>query len=514
MAHGLWQHLLHLGLLATHWPTSASQPTAAQGASRRNLIFMISDGFGQASEGLARAYMEEQTSPQGQHSWASLLDDMLVGTTRTRSANTWVTDSAAGATAFACGRKSPNGAIGVAHEGAACATVLEAAKMAGYATGLVTTARITHATPAAFAAHARDRDMEDLIARQMLRLMPEGSPGNHSVDLMFGGGRCHFLPQGNADSCRMDGEDLWQQAEARGVKTLTTRQQFDALAADAAQAEQLPLLGLFAKSHLAYSIDRDASQPTLSEMASKALALLNHTNSSSPSSSSSATRGFFLMIEGARIDMAAHDNDPAAHLHEILEYWRTVRVVRDFVEQNPEDTLLVSTSDHETGGLTLGRDPEYLWHPQVLHPVSRSAERICGELRQTDEDALAHNVRHMVLPKHMGVGNATEAEVAAVVRAAAEEQRKCRRMVGEVVSARARLGWTTGGHTGADVGLYAFGSGSDRLHGCVDNTQVGRFLAEYLGVDGSMDELTRALAHVVTEQPGFERTVDRRMHVH
>ncbi|KAJ2779025.1 vacuolar alkaline phosphatase [Coemansia interrupta] len=470
---------------------------------------MISDGFGQASEGLARAYTQEQnpSAEEQTSSWASLLDDMLVGTMRTRSSNTWVTDSAAGATAFSCGLKSPNGAIGVGPGGVACGTVMEAAKLAGYATGLVTTARITHATPAAFAAHARDRDMEDLIAQQMLRWMPGGTATtmNHSVDVMFGGGQCHFLPQGAEGSCRGDAENLWQRAEAQGVRTLTTRQQFDALGKN---PTDLPLLGLFAKSHLSYAIDRDASQPTLGEMSGKALELLNHTD---------ASRGFFLMIEGARIDMAAHDNDPAAHLQEILEYWRTVRLVREFVQQTP-GTLLVSTSDHETGGLTLGRDPEYLWHPGVLHPVSRSAERICAELKMTDQDSLGHNVRHVVLPRYLGIGNATEAEVDRVVGAVGMDPRRCRRAVGEVVSARARLGWTTGGHTGADVGLYAFGDGSERLHGCVDNTQVGRFLAEflaeYLGVDGSMAEITGALAHVVTEQPGFERTVDRRKHVH
>ncbi|KAJ1843550.1 vacuolar alkaline phosphatase, partial [Coemansia sp. RSA 2703] len=399
---------------------------------QRNLIFMISDGFGQASEGLARAYMQHQTASE-QLAWTSLLDDMLVGTTRTRSANTWVTDSAAGATAFSCARKSLNGAIGVSAEGMPCATVLEAAKLAGYATGLVTTARITHATPAAFAAHARDRDMEDLIATQMLRLMPGGAnAANHSVDVMLGGGRCHFLPRGAAESCRGDSEDVWRQAEARGVHTLTTRKQLDALV-----SSDQPVLGLFGQSHLAYAIDGDTSQPPLSEMADRALNLLSNRTS----------RGFFLMIEGARIDMAAHDNDPATHLHEILEYWRTVRVVRDFV-QRTENTLLISTSDHETGGLTLGRDPEYLWHPHVLRPVVRSAERICQELMQTDRDAVAHNVRHVVMPRYLGIDNATDGEVASIMQA--EGAKKCRRAVGEVVSARARLGWTTGGHTGAD----------------------------------------------------------------
>ncbi|KAJ2486039.1 vacuolar alkaline phosphatase, partial [Coemansia sp. RSA 2320] len=136
-------------------------------AKQRNLVFMISDGFGLASESMARAFVQQQ-SGSFPPEWASILDSLLVGTTRTRSSSTLVTDSAAGATAFSCAQKSFNGAIGVSRDRKPCATVLEAAKHSGYLTGLVSTARITHATPAAFAAHVVDRDMEELIAQQVI----------------------------------------------------------------------------------------------------------------------------------------------------------------------------------------------------------------------------------------------------------------------------------------------------------------------------------------------------------
>ncbi|KAJ2878678.1 vacuolar alkaline phosphatase [Coemansia asiatica] len=495
---------------------AAPAPGAKTGQGRRNLIFMISDGFGIASEGLARAYIQQHSSRDIK--WGSMLDNMLVGTTRTRSSNTLVTDSAAGATAFSCAKKTVNGGIAITDDNMPCGTVLEAAKRKGYTTGLVTTARISHATPAAFAAHAVDRDMEDLIAQQLVDAGLNGTaafgPGIGNVDLMFGGGRCFFLPQSSPDGCRSDELDLWQMAQNRGFRTLSSRKQFDNLlkpqdAADSAENLQspLPILGLFARSHMAYEIDRNPKdQPALSEMTAKALDILNAaTNSTTSNALSSSSPGFFIMIEGARIDMAGHDNDPAAHLHDIIEYWKTVSVVRDFIDHNP-DTLLVSTSDHETGGLTLGIDPEYLWYPETLHPVRRSAESICSELHHAEDISSDHNVleahiRNVVLPTYLGITNFTASEVSDISSAALKGAKACKHAVGHVVSNRAHLGWTTGGHTGADVGLYAYGKESSQLRGSLDNTQVGEFLVDYLDVD--LQAATKSLVHVPTIQKGF-----------
>ncbi|KAJ2607706.1 vacuolar alkaline phosphatase [Coemansia sp. RSA 1365] len=261
------------------------------------------------------------------------------------------------------------------------------------------------------------------------------------------------------------------------------------------KSSQLPLLALFANDHMDYEIDRDTQgQPSLSEMTKTGLDLLNAANN---------TQGFFLMVEGARIDMAGHDNDPATHLHDIIEYWRAVDVVRKFVDQHP-DTLLISTSDHETGGITLGTHNEYFWLPQVLHSVSRSAESICSELRQSEYDNSDYDDNLLlIIEQDLGISNATDDEVDKIrqVLINSKSSKKCKHAIGHLVSARSHIGWSTGGHSAADVGLFAYGQDSNLFKGSIENYQLGKALASYLNVD--TDAITKTLDKIRTKQLEF-----------
>ncbi|KAJ1667798.1 vacuolar alkaline phosphatase [Coemansia sp. RSA 1813] len=454
-----------------------------QRSKKRNVILMISDGFGPASETMARNYM--QRTRNFTISYQSPLDEILVGSSRTRSSDSLITDSAAGATAFSCQMKSYNGAIGVDDKKTPCGTVLEAAKLQrGMATGLVATSRITHATPAAFSSHATSRNMEDLIAEYQI--------GNYSlgpmVDLMFGGGQCHFVgssqPNG-MQSCRLDDRDLWGEAQKNGYTTLASRKEFDVL--DSRNAHLLPLLGTFASSHMDYEIDRDPKvQPSLAEMAGKALEILGH-------ATHKKNAGFFLMIEGSRIDMAAHTNDPAAHVRDILAYWDAVSVVRKFVDKNP-DTVLISVSDHETGGFSVAKQltseyPEYLWNPYALEPVKHSIEYISYQLLPHQPDTSAGNgdddrykmVRDKVFSEWMGINDATHEEILAVARET--DSVNLRQLLSNAISNRAQLGWATHGHSAVDVNLYAYGKDADLLRGNHENTDIGDFIVQALGLD-------------------------------
>ncbi|KAJ1978365.1 vacuolar alkaline phosphatase [Dimargaris xerosporica] len=459
--------------------------SSTQEPAVRNVILMISDGFGPASETFARSY--HQYHSKEAVSWMSPLDKLQVGASRTRSSNSLVTDSAAGATAFSCALKSYNGAIGVDPEERPCGTVLEAAKDRGMLTGLVATSRITHATPGAFSAHVVNRDMEDLIASYQI--------GNYTlgrvVDLMLGGGKCHFVPATAADSCRSDNLDLIQEAEKKyGFTHLSTK---DGLLGLDVSKPHLPLLGLFSPDHMDYEIDRDhKQQPSLREMSEKALGLLRE-------ATNRKEHGFFLMIEGSRIDMAAHANDPATHVHEVEAYWNAVSAVKDFVDANP-GTVMISVSDHETGGLTLGRQlntsyPEYLWHPDVLAPVQRSMESIALALEAVPLEDRPAFIRTSVMP-WLGMTDLDSKEFDVLKRTT--DYYELRDALSDMISRRALVGWTTHGHTGVDVNLYAYGTRADRLRGNHENTDVGSFIAKELGLD--LDAITKRIRHELTHQ--------------
>lgn len=310
---------------------------------KRNMIFMVSDGMGPTSLSLTRSFRQAKSGLPIDD--VLVLDDHLIGSSRTRSSSSLITDSAAGATAFSCGRKSYNGAISVLPDHTPCGTVLEAAKKAGYMTGLVVTTRITDATPACFAAHVNKREEEDRIAEQEVGDHPLG----RVVDLMLGGGRCHFLPNTTEGSCRGDDKDVVELAKKNGFSYVDDREGFDGL--NLGGSVKLPLLGLFASTDIPYEIDRSQMSdvyPSLDEMARTALNALS-------TATKDSDKGFFLMIEGSRIDHAGHGNDPVAQVHEVMAYDKAFTSVLDFLDEDDVKGVAVSTSDHETGGLATAR---------------------------------------------------------------------------------------------------------------------------------------------------------------
>ncbi|KAJ2899134.1 putative repressible alkaline phosphatase precursor protein [Zalerion maritima] len=493
------------GLLATAavvvlavWITHGNRQRVAPNASggKKNLIFMVSDGMGPASLSLTRSFR--------QYTEDLPIDDILQldayfhGTSRTRSSNSLVTDSAAGATAFSCGKKSYNGAIAVEPDYEPCGTVLEAAKRAGYKTGLVVTTDITDATPACFASHVFFRWMEDDIAGQEAGL--SHPLGERVVDLMLGGGRCHFLPNGTSGSCRGDSEDISGRAvDELGWTFLDNREGFDGLGMG--ENVELPLMGFFADYDIPFEIDRrnmNNIYPSLSEMAVTALRALEKATEDSD-------QGFFLMIEGSRIDHAGHINDPAAQVHEVLEYDKAFKAVIDFLDESDIEGVVVSTSDHETGGLSTalqkpGEGPVYNWHPSVLAAANHSAEHLSrmlrhhiaelGEKIQDPEEVLKLMEwvnTNLVIPG-LGITNARTNELEALV----DTPEAATEFFAGMISERARIGWATHGHSAVDVNIYSSGGPTvEDLHRNVENTDIGDFLAAYLNVD--VDAITKEL---------------------
>ena len=465
--------------------------TLSKPSGKRNLIFMVSDGMGPTSLSLTRSFRQTQSDLP--------IDDVLfldhhhIGSSRTRSSSSLITDSAAGATAFSCGLKSYNGAISVLPDHSPCGTILEAAKKAGYMTGLVVTTRITDATPACFASHVQRRSYEDQIAEQMTGIT---HPMGRVLDLMLGGGRCHFLPK-SAGGCRDDNKDVTALAQKQeGWNYIDSRHDFDALKLGA--SAKLPLLGLFADTDIPYEIDRahegqNAVYPSLDEMARTALRALTDATKDSD-------KGFFLMIEGSRIDHAGHGNDPVAQVHEVLAYDTAFNSVVDFLEEDKTQGVLVGTSDHETGGLATARQlhdayPEYHWFPDKLVNATHSAEFLARQLKEhqdtNGEDAVTETfIKQTILAEGLGITDPSQHELSRLTDSS--DPWPASYLLSDMISRRAQVGWSTHGHSAVDVNIYASSPRDAKaLQGNHENTEVGNFLLDYL--DLQVNDITEQL---------------------
>ena len=334
-------------------------------AKVRNVILCIGDGMGPNHVALARHH--------GVGHDKKLYMELLPvrGEVMTHSANKKVTDSAAAATAMACGVKTNNGMIGVTPDETPYSSILELLQRKGFRTGLVATSQISHATPAGFASHVDSRNKQKEIAVQLLA---------NRVDVLLGGGRKFWS------------DELLAQAADAGYQVIETRDEMAAL-------KPGPVVGLFGDDGLTTF----SPEPMLSEMSEIAIKLLN-----SPDKDwFSPKPKFLLMIEGSQIDWASHANDTDRMARQTLLFDMAVREAIEFAQMDKK-TLVIVTADHETGGLAL-------------------------KPNEADENG---------------------------------------------IEAR----WTTGDHTASNVPIYAFGPGSEKFSGTLDNTDIPKRIAELTGI--------------------------------
>jgi alkaline phosphatase len=450
-------------------PVHAQRAPDAPDEAPTNVILMIPDGFGPASVTMARDYLRWRDGTR-----ELPYDSLHVGSIRTFSSSSRITDSAAGGTALATGAKTYNGAISVDTSKRPVGTILEGAEAKGMATGMVVTSRLTHATPAVFSAHVPDRDQENTIAEQQLA---------QDIEVLLGGGKRHFVPEMVEGSARNDEKNLVDRAEQEGYEVVETADQL-------ASAGDGPLLGLFSDSHMAYELDRgQTSQPSLATMTETAVDVLDDREN-----------GYFLMVEGSRIDHAGHGNDAAGHLHDILAFNEAVEVALDAADRD-DNTLVVIVSDHETGGLTLGRNRDgegiYQWHPDRLADVEASSSAIADSIRAirssgADSATVARRIEDTVA-RLTGVSEIPDDRIRRLANV--EGTYALGEAVSPVVNRHALVGWTSYAHTAVDVGLYAYGPGANRFVGNHDNTYIAEALADLLGVNlGRLTSTLRAEA--------------------
>lgn len=292
----------------------------------KNIILFIGDGMGAEHRKAAR--------------WSSIgnngrlsMDTMPVnGWIQTHSANNTTTDSAAAATAIATGVKTNNHVIGLDDNLNYVPTILEHAKNKGKLVGLVSTTHVTHATPAAFASHIKHRKLMNEIAVQML---------DTGVDVLLGGGEDEFLPTSD-NGCfpeageRSDGRNLINEARSNGYRHVCDPVTFNLIKPETTDR----LIGLFADEGMTRPFS-----PSLVSMTKKAIDILSRND-----------YGFFLMVEGGQIDWASHDNDAANVITDTLAFDDAVEVAKQFAFKS-NDTLIIVTADHETGGMLVSPTP-------------------------------------------------------------------------------------------------------------------------------------------------------------
>lgn len=426
--------LFVLALVASS--ASARQPTS--------IIFFVGDGMAPAYTSAYRYFVDDPATP---HADTTIFDELLVGMARTYpDDDTWVTDSAASATALASGVKTFNGAIGVGPDRQPLASILEQARMRGYRTGVVATSTINHATPASFIAHVNSRQDYDEIADQYIDSHINGKP---KVDLLFGGGRKYFV--------RND-RNIAQEFQAAGYQYIT---ELDALP----QVNQLPALGLFADEGMTAALNSEHPL-RLAAMTEKALSLLNK-------------KPFFLLVEASQIDWCGHANDIACAMAEMHDAAATLELLRDYIKKHP-NTILVATADHGTGGLSIGANNQYNWKPQVIRNIKATVPRIAEQL-------LANSSSWQQEWQRLTAIDLTEQEVGEFqqqISAASSDSAKARDALTAlalgVINERSHTGWTTKGHTGDDVQVFSYGKRSKDFAGNLNNTDLAKKLLRYL----------------------------------
>ncbi|PIQ62519.1 MAG: alkaline phosphatase [Bacteroidetes bacterium CG12_big_fil_rev_8_21_14_0_65_60_17] len=448
-------------LLALMFAVMLPQGTAAQDALKerpRGVIFFIADGTGPATYTVARDYLRGQNGPGTTLS----MDLDQKGSVMTHAVDSRITDSASSATAYATGVKTYNGAIGMNPDRRPIGTVLEAAETNGWNTALISTARITHATPAAFSAHVPLRAQEEDVARQQL---------GKGIEILLGGGRSFFF--GPEEGGRRG--DSTNVVEGSGYHLVSTRD-------DLLAATRFPVLGLFSNEHMAYEVDRRHTQePSIAEMTSWALERLE-----------AAGEPFFIMIEAGRIDHAGHNRDIVAHLADMLAYDDAYRAAAAFASSR-DDILLLATSDHETGGLTLGGEWEgggsgYRYDPAPILGAQSSIERFSRQYREwiASPETVRMNVTG-TLEADFGF-TLGESDTFWMDRFLATRNLDglgawLEDLLRDRTAQRAAVHWSTSGHTAVDVPLYARGPGADAFTGSLDNQDVGRILSALMDAD-------------------------------
>ena len=449
----------------------------AQNGKAKYVFYFIGDGMGVNQVNGTETYL---AAMEGRIGTSPLCFAQFphVGLVTTFSGTNGVTDSAAGGTALATGHKTKNGTIGMETDlSTKVKSIAEKAKAEGKAVGIATSVSVDHATPASFYAHVKDRGMYYQIGKDLI-----------AADFDFYAGSDFLQPKGE------NGEkDLYTQCQEAGYAIARGHADYRK---KARKAEKMLLLQPEAASKqdntaIPYAIDRGSNDLTLQDITRAAIHFL-----------SQKENGFFLMVEGGKIDWACHSNDAATLFREVIDMDEAVQVAYEFYEQHPDETLIIITADHETGGLGMGiKESSYKQHMDYVQHVTASKNAFWSEFCKSinnDPLNLTWENAEKFLADRMGLGSViplTTGEKGAlmtvfqtsVIDKSASKQHTLyadfdafTTAVYKLLSTKIGIGWTTYSHTGNPVPLFIIGAGADRFAsaGWLDNTDLSRIIGE------------------------------------
>jgi alkaline phosphatase len=427
----------------------------------KNIIIMFADGAASTQWDFGR-YSSKVLRNRPFVTTDIVFRNGTLGLLSTQPSDAYVVDSAAAGSAMSTGHKVNNAAVAVTPDGKEVPTVMEVAKARGKRIGLVTTATVYDATPAAFSLHALSRRDSQGLVDQYLALEP---------DVLMGGGSDYFLPVGAPGGKRKDGKDIIAAFRAKGYQIARNTAELKA-------ATSARLLGLFADEDMDFELDRDpAREPTTAEMASAALRVLSR----------SSPNGFVLLVENENTDTAGHANDAASLMHALWAFDEAVDVALEFQRRNP-DTLVIITGDHETGGFsptyaqkdlsTLSSKNRFYTGDDQLRMLGRITTSL-NQVKETLGSKPSGEVLDKLLAGHFP-GFRLDPDLRELILNQKLRERNFtylpQNLLGQMVARQTGYYWGTSGHTPEPAVVGAIGPGAELFRGYQDNTDFGKHL--------------------------------------
>ena len=413
------------------------------------IFYFIGDGMGPSHVLGTELYLGELQGVIGRPQKLCFTQFPESAFVTTYSATNGVTDSAASGTALSTGHKTYNAAIGVGRDTVEVYSVAADLADKGMAIGVATTVPINHATPSAFYAHNMSRHNYDEIAPWMLEA---------GYDFYAGGDVKGY------DETRKNVYDKAKEqgnAKARG---------YNDYLAKAEGAEKMMLYQKDVATELPYAINRTEKDLTLAQITAAGIDFLEE----------KSKKGFFMMIEGGKIDYAAHNDDGATVFQEVLDFDAAVAVAYEFYKKHKDETLIIVTADHETGGLVLGYRGDYTLNLKALSSQKVSVERMI-EILQAEKETTWERLEQLV-KKNIGVGIRNKKANGERVTVDYDLAREIAYNAVYDLNRSAALSWASGNHSGTFVPLFAIGKGADMFNGVIDNTDIPKIIRQLKGV--------------------------------